>query len=147
MSGILCATNAGEDSRAVHIAAFRKAAGQDSRLTFLHVVGGEDFYAQPERMREAIRLEMEWLLYAMVRVARDRTDATDVVSSVVVQTGDPRVEIAAYVRENTPDVLVIGVPREGDISMFHDHSVDEFVAEVEGLGVQVELVSTDGEPA
>ena len=147
MSGILCATNAGEDSRAVHIAAFRKAAAQDSRLTFLHVVGGEDFYSQPERMREAIRLEMEWLLYAMVRVAKDRTRATDVDSGVVVQTGDPRVEIVAYVRELEPELLVIGVPRDGDISLFHDHSIDEFVAEIEGLGVQIELVPTDDEPS
>lgn len=147
MSGILCATNAGEDSRAVHIAAFRKAAAQDSRLTFLHVVGGEDFYAQPERMREAIRLEMEWLLYAMVRVARDRADAADVVSGVVVQTGDPRVEIVAYVRENPPDVLVVGVPREGEISLFHDHNVEEFIAEVEALGALVEFVATPDGPA
>jgi nucleotide-binding universal stress UspA family protein len=142
MSRILCATNAGEDSRAVHIAAFRKAAESGSPLTFLHVIGGEDFYAQPERMREAIRLEMEWLLYAMVRVARDRAGAADVVSEVVIQTGDPRVEIIAYVKDSESSMLVIGVPREGQISLFHESSIEDFVAEIEALGVQVELVAT-----
>lgn len=144
MTGILCATNAGEDSRVVHIAAFQRAAKRDSELTFLHVIGGDDFYSQPEGMREAIRAEMEWLLYAMVRVARDRAGATDVVSDVVIQTGDPRVEIVAYIRELEPDLLVIGVPREGQISLFHESGVDEFIAEVEVLGVQVELVETAG---
>ncbi len=147
MTGILCSTNAGEDSRAVHMAAFASAVERNTELTFLHVVGGDDFYAQPERMREAIRAEMEWLLYAMVRVARDRIDAADVASDVVIQTGDPRVEILAYVRDMEPELLVIGAPREGQISLFHESSIDDFIAEVEALGVQVELVETTADPA
>ncbi|VAW09677.1 hypothetical protein MNBD_ACTINO02-1644, partial [hydrothermal vent metagenome] len=140
-------TNAGEDSRAVHVAAFASAVERDAKLTFLHVVGGDDFYDQPERMREAIRAEMEWLLYAMVRVARDRTDAANVASDIVIQTGDPRVEILAYIRGMEPELLVIGVPREGQISLFHESSIDDFIAEVEALGVQVELVGKTADPA
>lgn len=147
MSRILCSTNAGEDSRTVHIAAFRAAAESDSELTFLHVLGGDAFYAQPERMREAIRLEMEWLLYAMVRVARDRTGASDVISNVVIQTGDPLVEIVAYIRESEPDILVIGTPREGQISVFHESDIEDFVAEIEALGVRVELVEIGDQPS
>jgi len=147
VSRILCATNAGEDSRAVHTVAFRDAAEQGSELTFLHVIGGDDFYAQPERMREAIRLEMEWLLYAMVRVARDRAGAADIESDVVVRTGDPRAEILAYVRELEPSLLILGAPREGQISLFHEASIEEFVTEVEALGVQVELVEATAAPA
>lgn len=129
------------------MAAFASAVERNTELTFLHVVGGDDFYAQPERMREAIRAEMEWLLYAMVRVARDRIDAADVASDVVIQTGDPRVEILAYVRDMEPELLVIGAPREGQISLFHESSIDDFIAEVEALGVQVELVETTADPA
>jgi nucleotide-binding universal stress UspA family protein len=77
-----------------------------------------------------------------VRVARDRAGAADVVSEVVIQTGDPRVEIIAYVKDSEPSMLVIGVPREGQISLFHESSIEDFVAEIEALGVQVELVAT-----
>lgn len=142
MSGIVCATNAGEDSRAVHMAAFRRAAGGAGRLSFLHVLGGDDFNEQPERMREAIRLEMEWLLHALVRVARDRTEASNVSTDVVLRTGDPRVEILAQLREAAATMLLIGIPREGDAGIFRESSFDEFLSEVEGLGVTVELVAT-----
>ncbi len=64
MSRIVCATNAGEDSRAVHVAAFRRAAEEDSRLTFFHVLGGSDYQEQPGRVREAIRIETQGLLHA-----------------------------------------------------------------------------------
>jgi hypothetical protein len=37
---------------------------------------------------------------------------------------------------------LIGVPREGDTSIFSGHSFDEFVTEAEALDVHVELVST-----
>jgi hypothetical protein len=142
VSRIVCATNAGEDSRAVHVAAFRRAAEQDSELAFLHVLGGSDYQEQPERVREAIRIEMEWLLHALVRVAKDRTEVAGVQSDVVLRTGDPRVEILAYLHEAEATMLLIGVPREGDASIFHESTFEEFVAEVEGLGVTVELVAT-----
>ncbi len=142
MSRIVCATNAGEDSRAVHMAAFRRAAEGSSQLSFLHVLGGDDFNEQPERMREAVRTEMEWLLHALVRVAKDRGEAADVTSDVVLRTGDPRVEILAYLREAGATMLLLGVPREGDDSIFHESSFEQFVSEVEGLGVTVELVTT-----
>lgn len=131
MSVIVCATHAGEESRALHIAAFRRAAEAGSSLTFLHVLGGQDFDEQPNRMQAAIQTEMEWLLHVLVRVARDRSEATDVATHVVVRTGDARTEILAYVREAEPEALLLGVPREGD-------GFDDFVGTVEALGVQVE---------
>ena len=73
--------------------AFRRAAHAGSPVTFLHVLGGSDYAEQPERMRAAIREEMRWLLHALVDVARDRSGAADVVATVLVRTGDPRVEI------------------------------------------------------
>ena len=143
MTHIVCATNAGEDSRVVHTAAFRKAADGESALIFLHVIGGDDFNDQPERMREAIRVEMGWLLHALVRVAGDRAEASDVAAEVVLRTGDPRVEILAYLREREASKLILGVPREGDTSIFRESGFEEFVAEIEALGMQVELISTE----
>lgn len=143
MSRIVCATNAGEDSRAVHIAAFRRAVQSDCALTFLHVLGGVDFFEQPDRMQSAIVTEMEWLLHALVRVARDRSGAADVESDIVVRTGVPAETILAYVRETGPETLLVGVPREGDTSVFHDTGFDDFVASAEALGVRVEQVSTE----
>lgn len=131
MSRIVCATHAGEESRALHIAAFRRAAEAGSSLTFLHVLGGLDFDEQPNRMQDAIQTEMEWLLHVLVRVARDRSEVTDVETHVVVRTGDTRPEILAYVREVAPELLLLGVPRGGD-------GFDDFVGSVEALGVQVE---------
>jgi nucleotide-binding universal stress UspA family protein len=142
MSVIVCATNAGEDSRAVHTAAFRRAAEAGTPVVFFHVIGGAAYTEQPERMREAIRKEMKWLLNALVAVARDRSGADDVEASTVLRTGDPRVEILAYLTEADAGSLLIGVPREGDTSIFSGHSFDEFVTEAEAFDVHVELVAT-----
>ncbi len=75
-------------------------------------------------------------------MARDRTEVSGVISDVVLRTGDPRVEILAYLHETEASMLIIGVPREGDASIFHESTFDEFVAEVEGLGVAVVLIAT-----
>ncbi|MDX2343924.1 MAG: universal stress protein [Acidimicrobiia bacterium] len=145
MSRIVCATNAGEDSRVVHMAAFRRAVTEESHLTFLHVLGGRDFAEQPDRMQRAITEEMSWLLHALVRVARERSNASDVVADVVLRTGEPRPEILAYLEETPPAALLIGVPRAGDASIFPGHTFDEFVAELQSFDVDVELVSTDAD--
>jgi nucleotide-binding universal stress UspA family protein len=143
MTMIVCATNAGEDSRSIHIAAFEKAAEIGASLTFVHVIGGSDFFEQPERMREAIREEMDWLLHALVGVAQDRSGASDVESSVVLRTGDPRTELLAYLSEHDAATLLVGVPRAGDTSIFSGSGFEEFVADAEGMGARVELVATD----
>jgi len=142
VSSLVCATNAGEDSRAVHIAAFQRADEAGIPVAFFHVIGGSDYAEQPERMREAIREEMNWLLHALVAVARERSGVAEVEASVVLRTGDPRIEILAYLTEADAGGLLIGVPRDGDTSIFSGHSFDEFVTEVEALNVRVELVST-----
>jgi len=142
MKQFVCATNAGEDSRAVHTAAFRRAAQEGAEVVFLHVIGGHDFDEQPDRMREAIVEEMGWLLHALIRVARERSQASNVVSNIVLRTGSPREEILAYLEETPPAALLIGVPRDGDSSIFPDQSFDEFVREMENLEVTVELVAT-----
>ena len=142
MTGIVCATNAGEDSRALHIAAFERAAETGSPLTFIHVIGGADFLEQPERMKEAIRLEMDWLLDALVGVAQDRSGASEVQPTVVLRTGEPPTEVLAYLNEHASTMLLIGVPRAGDASIFSGSGFDEFVTEAESMGVGVELVTT-----
>lgn len=142
MTGIVCATNAGEDSRALHIAAFERAATTGTSLTFLHVIGGPDFFEQPERMKEAIRTEMDWLLHALVGVAQERSGALEVESTVVLRTGDPRTELLAYLNEHDSSALVVGIPRAGDASIFSGSGFEEFVADAEGMGVSVELVAT-----
>jgi nucleotide-binding universal stress UspA family protein len=126
----------------MHIAAFRRAAEAGSSLTFLHVLGGQDFDEQPERMRAAIQTEMEWLLHVLVRVAQDRSEASDVPVSVVVRIGDPAATILEVVQEIEPEMLLVGVPREGGASVFHDTRFNHFVARVEELGVRIEIVST-----
>ncbi len=142
MKGIVCATNAGEDSRAVHMAAFRRALEEETNVIFLHVIGGSDFDEQPVRMQRAIVEELDWLLHALIRVARDRSQAAEVASEVVLRTGSPRDEILAFLVEAPPTALLIGVPRDGDASIFAGQTFDDFVAELESLGVRVELVST-----
>jgi hypothetical protein len=145
MKQIVCATNAGEASRAMHTTAFRRAAEDGASLTFLHVLGGPDFDEQPDRMRAAIETEMEWLLLVLVRVAQDRSDASGVQVSVVVRTGDPPETILSVVRETQPEVLMIGVPRGDDGGIFHGTAFDDFVTSVKELGVRVEQVPTASE--
>jgi nucleotide-binding universal stress UspA family protein len=135
VSRIVCATSAGEASRVLHIAAFQRAAEMDALLIFLHVLEGPDFDEQPARMQAAIKTEMEWLLHALVRVARDRSEATEVNTDVVVRTGDAREEILAFVRESDPQLLMLGVPGAGS-------GFDDVLESVEALGVRVELVPT-----
>ena len=142
MSSIVCATNAGEDSRAVHMAAFRRAEADNTKVIFLHVLGGQGFDGQPPRMRKAITEELGWLLHALIRVAKERSGAASVTSEIVLRTGAPREEILAYVGEAPPVALVIGVPRVGDASIFPEQTFDGFVAELQSLGVAVELVAT-----
>jgi hypothetical protein len=93
-------------------------------------------------MRDAILKEMEWLLHALIDVAQDRSGAADVESDIVLRTGDPRTEILGYLAEQDATTLLIGVPREGDESIFSDSTFDDFVTAAETLDVVVELVST-----
>lgn len=143
MKRIVCATNAGATSRAMHTAAFRRAAETEGSLTFLHVLGGQAFDEQPDRMRAAIETEMEWLLHVLVRVAQDRSEASDVPFSVIVRTGDPSATILDVVREMAPATLLIGAPRKGDTGIFHEAGFADFVTSVEELGVQVEQVAME----
>ena len=81
-------------------------------------------------------------LCELVRVAQDRSEASDVPVSVVVRIGDPAATILEVVQEIEPEMLLVGVPREGGASVFHDTRFNHFVARVEELGVRIEIVST-----
>lgn len=142
MTAIVCATNAGEDSRAVHLAAFRRAADTDSTVVFLHMLGGTDYETESERMRVAIKAELQWLLHTLVRLARIRSGVDKAGYEIIIRDGDAASGILDYVSEARPGALVLGVPRHDDRSIFVAGSFDAFVTEVEALGVRVELVAT-----
>ena len=138
MTGILCATDAGQGSRQVHVAAFERAAASTESLTFLHVVGGPDYTAQSEQMRAAILHESKWLLHAMLRVARERAGTPQVEPEVLVREGDAASEILAQLREYRHTLLLVGRPRSTVSSHFDEATFARFLLDVERLTVPVE---------
>jgi len=137
---IICATRAGEHSRAVHDAAVRMAVEQSSSITFVHVLDGQEYLDHTESMKEAIRDEARWLIYSLVHLAKAHAGAVDLASNVQIREGDPVVEIQAALGELGARVLVIGEPTAVEGSTFSDAAFAALTQAVSGLGVEVVLV-------
>lgn len=142
MSGVLCVTDAQHGSRLLHVAAFERAAARSEPLTFLHVVGGPDYSAHGEQMRAAILHESEWLLHAMLRLARSRAGTPQVEPEVRVREGEATSEILAQLREHEYSLLVVGQPRGVASSHFDDATFARLLLDVEQLAVPVETVAS-----
>ena len=142
MARIMLATSAGADARVVHAAGLRKAEETDSELAVVHVVTGAEYEAQPERLKDAIRSETEWLIRTMLHLAADRAGINPSNVTVLVRAGDLTNELLEHARSIRPDTVMLGTPREKDHSEFSESSFKALVRELESSSIRVERVDT-----
>ena len=142
MGSIMLATNAGGDARVLHIAALRRAESSGSDLTVVHVIGGVDYHAQPDRLREAIRSETRWLIHTMLGLAADRSGVDPVNVTIHIREGDVAEELIEFASSARPDVLLVGVPRARDHSEFTIGSFADLIALLNQADLTVEQIET-----
>ena len=142
MSRIMLATNAGTDSRILHVVALRRAEEQGADLAVVHVIGGADFDAQPDQMQEAIKSETEWLIHTMLGLAADRSGVTSPEVAIHVLDGDVADVLVEFARTVQPELVMIGLPRTKDHSEFTTESFAELLGWFEEASIAVEQVQT-----
>jgi len=137
---IICATRAGEHSRAVHDAAVRMAVEQNSSVTFVHVLDGQEYLDHNESMKEAIRDEARWLINSLAHLAKAHAGAADLKTSVQIREGEPIDEIQGALSELGASALVIGEPTAVEGSTFTGAAFAALTQAASGLGAEVVLV-------
>jgi nucleotide-binding universal stress UspA family protein len=96
--------------------AARRAQHTNGRLSLLYVIeplGGQEWMAVEERMREEAREEAEELLYAL---AEEANAATGLIPELIIREGEKKEEVVAFIREELDIrllVLAAGTGREG----------------------------------
>lgn len=143
MGKVVCATRAGEHSRAVHRVAIEAVAGTDDEVLFVHVLGTAAYRSQPPYLQEAIRLELEWLLNALVRLAQDQTGAEHLNAEILVREGDLLDEIINTVVTSDASTLVMGHPQAQPHTSFPAADIDELRQRVASTGAELILVGRD----
>ena len=136
---IVCATRAGEHSRIVHTRAFETAAEQEAELVFVHVLGSE-FAEQPDSMQRAIREEVGWLVRALVHMAQQRSNASQVEIAIEIREGDVISEIVNAVADHQASILVMGHPGYGGVTTFDAAMLDDLTTRLAALGASAMLV-------
>jgi len=96
--------------------AARRARHTNGRLSLLYVIepmGGQEWMAVEERMREEARDEAERHLYEL---AEEANTATGLIPELIIREGGTKEEILAFIREE-PDIRLLvlgaGTGREG----------------------------------
>jgi nucleotide-binding universal stress UspA family protein len=138
---IVCATRAGEHSRAVHDTAIRMAVADDQPVTFVHVLDGEEYLGHNPSMQAAIRDEARWLISSLASMAAQHAGATNASTSIEIREGDPLEQIAAATRTEGVRSLVIGEPQAVERSAFIAPDFSAFTESLTAAGIDVVLVN------
>lgn len=141
MHEIVCATRGGEGSRAVQLAAIERAKGSGQSLVFLYVASPSSLQAFDPAMQPAVQEELTWMGRALLYIAKQRANAANLDTLIVIREGDVREEICRYLAESDASLLLLGAPRGTTANVFGDDAVERFAQEVrEESGVDVEII-------
>jgi len=122
MGCIICATRGGAGSRAVQERAIQYAQEHGHILV-------------------ALREELRWLGLTLLLIARNRADAAQIDSEIIIREGVVRDEIVNFIDEKSADLLFLGAPRGTTAKLFGDDLVEQFAKSIENeSGVAVEIV-------
>ena len=142
MGSIMLATSAGGDARVLHIDALRRAEASGSNLTVVHVIGGADYHAQPDQLREAIRSETHWLIHTLLGIAADRAGIEPVSVTIHILEGDVAEELIEFATSTRPDVVLVGAPRASGHSEFSTESFADLIAQLNQADLATEQIET-----
>lgn len=141
MSKIVCATRGGEGSRAVQLAAIKRAKASGKPLVFLYVASPDSLLDFAPSMIPAVEEELIWMGKALLHIAKQRANAAALTTTIAIRTGNVREEICRYLIESEADLLLLGAPRGTTANVFGDDAVETFAEELhEQSGVKVEIV-------
>lgn len=141
MGAIVCATRGGQGSRAVQLEAIEQAKETGQQLIFLYVVDDDTIGDYDEELVAAIRKEFDWLGQALLRVARQRAEQSDVAAEIQIRHGNVRREIEKFLQDSDAELLLLGAPRGTTATYFGDDAIEQFAATIhEETGVKVKVV-------
>jgi nucleotide-binding universal stress UspA family protein len=141
MSNIVCATRAGEGSRAVQMAAIDHARGPDKQLTFLYIIDVTSLGEVDDMIAAALREEMMWMGKTLLRIAERRAADANLTVSLVIREGAVRDEICQFVTEARAELLLLGAPRDSTANIFGDDEIETFAGSIQATtGVPVKIV-------
>lgn len=142
MGSIVCATRGGEGSRAVQLAAIRRAKESELPLVFLYVADPHSLENDiDEGLKEAIRAELNWMGETLLRIAQKRADSAYLATEVKIREGNVREEIRRFLQEADAELLMLGAPRGTTANVFGDDAIEQLAEEIEAQSsVKVEIV-------
>ena len=141
MSKIVCATRGGEGSRAVQRRAVQLAREKDGSLIFLYVIDFTSLDEFDERLKPAVRTELEWLGRALLGMAHQRASERGLDVEIVIREGDVEQEIDRFLQEIQPELFLLGAPRGTTANVFGDDAIEQFAQSIQQeTGVPVEVV-------
>ena len=141
MNSIVCATRAGEGSRAVQQAAITLAKKTGQQLVFLYIVESRIYEALEVPMRPIVRAELYWLAKTLLRIAGNRAKAADLHPSLIIREGNVQDEISAVVKNVGASCLMLGAPRHRKANTFDEEAIIDFAKSIQqatGITVQIE---------
>lgn len=141
MSSIICATRAGEGSRAVQWEAIRQAKEEGHHLVFLYVIETKQLDPIDEPMRPFVKAELYWLAKTMLRIAERRALSAGVNAELAIREGNIREEIHRIVVSSDADCLLLGAPRHRNINEFGREEIEVFARSIEeSNNIQVKII-------
>lgn len=141
MSSIVCATRAGEGSRAVQQAAIALAKETGQHLIFLYIIESRILESLEEPMRPYVRTELYWLAKSLLNIAENRAKADDLSPSLIIREGQVQDEIAEIVKEMDAGCLLLGAPRHNRANTFAEEAINEFAKAIhQATGVTVRVI-------
>lgn len=141
MNSIVCATRAGEGSRAVQKAAIALAKETGQHLVFLYIVESRIYDGLEEPMRPIVRAELYWLAKTLLRIAGNRAKEADLQPSLIIREGNVQDEISAVVKNVDASCLMLGAPRHRQANTFGEQAIIDFAKSIQqatGVNVQIE---------
>lgn len=141
MTNIVCATRAGEGSRAVQLAAIDHARQPGKRLTFLYVIDIDTINEVDSIIHDALRQELTWMGKSLLRIAEKRAADANLQATLVIREGSVRDEICRYVTETDAELLLLGAPRATSTNIFGEDEIESFAGSIQSTtGVPVKIV-------
>lgn len=141
MTCIVCATRGGAGSRAVQEQAIKYALEQECDLTFLYIIDISGISEADEKLKPAVKDELNWIGNTLLRIAQRRAENAHVSSEVIIREGEVQEEICRFIEEQSASLLLLGAPRGTTTASFGDDFVEQMAGDIQDQsGVPVEIV-------